>query len=81
MVKIGDVVAFTDTHGVIHKALVTAVHGPTDFPDNPPSVNTVHVSSDGNRTDGFGRQTEHHGSVVHKRSQPAHGYYYELIPQ
>lgn len=70
-IAIGDSVVFTDPVAQEHQALVTAVWG-----DNNPAINIVFVSDDANRTDQYGRQLEHHTSVVHRTMQSAHGMFW-----
>lgn len=88
---VGDVVIFTDAHGVDHNALVTAVFGEvTHFPKEGESVevsaregyrycclNAVWVSGNEEKQDPYGRQIERdHTSIVHATYQPAHGIYW-----
>ena len=72
MVSVGDAVVFVDSYAREHEALLTAVHGEGETP----SVNLVVVSMDENRRDQYGRQIEHHTSVVHRVNQAAHGMYW-----
>ena len=73
-VKIGDMVNVVDEVGVEHKALVTASWGPggdegQTYDDTQPvhlAINLVFVSSDANKRDCYGCQTEHLSSVSHK---------------
>lgn len=75
MVAVGKAVKYVDHQGVERDALVTTIHGPAE---KNPSINVVFVSGDESRQDGYGRQTEHDSSVVHKSQQYAHGnYWYE----
>ena len=73
-VVIGQAVTFTDTAGVKHDALLTAVHGnvqrvqiTTEFTgetrDIYPAVNLVYVSTDEAKRDPYGRQLERASSV------------------
>lgn len=76
---VGNDVIFHDTLGRPHHAIVTAVHGDINGwkPEhNLPCVNLVFTSSDDSKQDQYGRQLERASSVVHKKSQGAHGYYY-----
>jgi hypothetical protein len=41
-----------------------------------PGCNLIVVSTDPAKEDSYGRQTDHHTSVVHKSVQPAGGYYW-----
>lgn len=72
-VYVGSGVTFVDSKGHEHNALVMCVHGPAD---QNPAVNLVYVSSDPERSDGFGRQIERSSSAVHRNSQSAHGNYW-----
>ena len=69
--EVGQSVRFVNSLGKEQGALVTAVWG-----DDKPAVNLIIVSLDENKKDTFGRQTEHHGSVVHEDNQSAHGMYW-----
>jgi len=71
MVKIGQVVLFTDSMGRDHEALVTAVWTET-------CINVVYVSGDEARQDPYGRQTEHVTSVVHARVSGVHGFNWRM---
>ncbi len=62
-VKVGDSVIFIDSVRRRVPALVQAVHG------NGGCINIVHVSTDDNRTDQYGRQTEHVTSISHHTDQ------------
>jgi hypothetical protein len=85
---VGDVVIFTDEHGIDHNALVTAVFGevthfPADGedvgvrPGSMPCLNAVWVSGNEEKQDPYGRQIERdHTSIVHATYQPAHGVYW-----
>jgi hypothetical protein len=73
---VGRAVIFTDTHGVKHNALVTAVWGELGVH----SINLLFVEDDPAKTDQYGRQINRQNtSVVHKSGQSAHGMYYEVI--
>lgn len=76
--KVGGDVIYVDPYGVQHAALVTAVWGAVDNPENPPCINVVYVSSDDSKQDSYGRQMERQTSLVNKRYQPAHGNYYMM---
>ena len=52
-------------------------YAPSDMTDLP-LVNLVHVSSDKNRQDEQGRQTELVTSLAHKVSQGVHGFYWRF---
>lgn len=69
MAKIGDPVIYVDQFGVPHDALLTQVWDQTEAP----SVNLVIVSADESKKDQYGRQIEHHTSVVHHSYQSAAG--------
>jgi len=78
-VQIGDVVTYVDHVGQINNALVNAVWGPKDEPENAtdnPSINLVYISMDKSKGDPYGRQIERDTSVVHKANQAAHGNYW-----
>lgn len=70
-VQVGQSVKFVDENSVEHDALVTAVWGETN-----PAINLIYVSTNVEKSDTYGRQTERHSSVVHNASQPAHGMYW-----
>ena len=74
-IAVGDCVVFTDPVAQDHQALVTAVWGSKDSP-NEPAINIVFVSDDENRTDQYGRQVLHNTSVVHRSMQAAHGMFW-----
>lgn len=71
----GDAVIYTDTHGVDHKAIATNVFGDGTARVEgilyPQGCNVAYVSSDPNRTDGYGRQLERACSVCHVTRNPA----------
>lgn len=67
--ELGRSVIFVDPKGKQHDALVTAVW-------SDEMINLVYVSSDENRKDTFGRQTEHATSVHYKAGWQAHGNYF-----
>lgn len=75
--KIGDGVVYVDEFGQDRAALLTAVHGSESDP--AATVNVVYVSNDPNRTDGYGRQTEHASSVQHESLAKAHGRYWRAV--
>lgn len=77
--KIGQHVIFVDPHGVPRNALVTIWWGDVDHYKSETGelgCNLIVVSSDEKKDDSYGRQTEHHTSIVHKSKQPAHGNYW-----
>lgn len=67
--EVGDYVVYYNPVGKPHSALITAVWGPT-------MVNVVYISSDGSRTDGYGRQMERATSLGHKSTSQVHGQYW-----
>lgn len=71
MLHVGDVVIFHDDRGRQHNALITAVW-------SQQCVNLVHVSSDENRQDDYGRQIERPTSVEHVSRKAVHGMYFRL---
>ena len=84
---VGDVVVFTDSVGVDHNALVTAVFGDAQVCESEhyptgkmlfmPCLNAVWVSGDERKQDPYGRQIERdHTSIVHAHGQPAGGVYW-----
>ena len=73
MVKVGDVVTYSDRERVEQPALVQTVHGPADA---RPALNLVLISKDEKKTDPYGRQTEHETSVVHETNQSAGGFFW-----
>ena len=85
---VGAPVVFVDAVGKPHPALVTAIHGSTDwepgkvdgrgFPVYPPCINVVRTADDESMRDSYGRQITRDTSVVYRTSQPAHGYYYTM---
>jgi hypothetical protein len=77
--KIGAHVIFVDTHGVPRDALVTTWWGAAEEQLKAygiPGTNLVYVNPDERCNDGYGRQTVHTTSVVHKSKQPAAGNYW-----
>jgi hypothetical protein len=81
--KIGDAVKFVDPHGVERDALVTNCWGGTggqlEYDESKPvnsCINVVYVTEDANKTDSYGRQTEHETSVSHKSATLAPGRYW-----
>lgn len=72
---IGQSVVFTDSHGMGHPALITAVHG-TATAQWQASVNLLYVTNDTSKTDPYGHQIERNSSVVHKTSQGANGMFW-----
>ena len=76
---VADHVIYRDERGRPNNALLTAVWGvENEHNDCLPCCNLVFVSSDENRKDGYGRQTERESSVVHKSHQAAHGNYWHF---
>jgi len=73
--KVGDVVVFHDSKGTPINALVTCYFGNPEF-EQMGCANLVWVSTDENRQDSCGRQTEKNTSIVHKSYNPAHGNYW-----
>lgn len=74
--KVGAHVIWTDAVGKQHPAIVTAVWG--DPANCVPCINLVVVSDDESKQDTYGRQIERQTSVVHRSTQPAHGWYYMM---
>jgi hypothetical protein len=62
--KVGQAVMFTDELGVERPALLTCVHGGEEQP--APYVNLVTISLEPNKTDQYGRQSEHFSSVTNE---------------
>lgn len=75
-IKVGDLVTYCNEKGVMQPALVTAVHGPSEYDAHPPSVNLAYVSGNPKETDPYGRQIGRDSSVVHQSSQYAEGRYW-----
>ena len=69
---LGVTVKFHDTSGMVHDALVTAVH-------NARMVNLVIVSSDETKTDGYGRELERATSVPYKEATLSDRYYFRFF--
>jgi len=69
-IQIGDAVKAKDEFGVERNALVTNCWpNPATYDDSGPvslSLNVVFMASDVNKTDCYGRQTEHQTSCCHK---------------
>lgn len=77
--NVSDPVIFVDQVQVSHHALVTAVHGQTEFEaGGEPSVNLLFVQSNVEKTDSHGQQIERESSVPYQRDQKAHGYYWKF---
>lgn len=83
IVRVGDVVLYTDELGVAHRALVnqvwddiTAYKTKTEWP----GVNLVYVNKDEGMKDQYGRQIQRATSVVHISNQAAPGRYWQTIP-
>lgn len=75
--QIGDFVVFVDEHRIDRPALVKHVWpGMSGTEDG---CNLVFVSSDHDRKDSCGRQTEIKTSVPHLSSQPAGGYAWKRV--
>lgn len=74
--NVGDHVIYVDSVRVKRDAIITAVWVGEYGVKAPVGVNLVVVSSDENRQDQYGRQTERFTSVCHKSSQPAPGNYW-----
>ncbi len=73
--KVGDAVVFHDPVGLAHNAIITAAWDqPTSIAQ--PCVNLVFVSSDADKQDSYGRQTERRTSVGHKDTYAVHGNYW-----
>lgn len=66
-----------DVRGRQHNALITAVWV-IFHDDSQQCVNLVHVSSDENRQDDYGRQIERPTSVEHVSRKAVHGMYFRL---
>lgn len=83
--EVGDAVIYFDTLRRERKALLTAVHGEVSQSQvvygeplmqwNTPCVNLVFVVPEEDKTDSWGRQTDHASSCVHASSQRV-GYYW-----
>ena len=68
-VEIGHPVIFVDERRVHHSALVTCLHGTS-------CINLVHVSTNAQETDNYGRQIKRASSVQHKSQTEAPGNYW-----
>lgn len=66
---VGSHIKYVDQVGISHDALVTVWWGKT-------CCNLLFVVSDPQKTDMYGRQSEHVTSVVHKERQEAPGFYW-----
>lgn len=64
-------VLYTDSKGVDHEALVTAVWSKT-------CINVAYVSTDEDKRDSWGRQLERDSSVNHVSLVGAHGKYWRF---
>ena len=72
MIKIGDVVVYTDEVSVRHNALVTNVWSAM-------CINLVYMIGDENKTDPYGRQIERRTSCMVKMAGSAPGNFWEAI--
>lgn len=80
--NVGETVVFHDARGKAHDALVQVVWKPyPGQPENNIGLNVVHVSSDENKTDQYGRQIEHATSVPHASWAVAHGMYWRFADE
>lgn len=75
-------VLYVDEKGEVHSALVTQWWMGNQLVESylsksgEPGCNLIFVSSDPNRQDSCGRQSERRTSVVHKSKQPANAAYW-----
>jgi hypothetical protein len=79
ILEVGQSVIWVDEHGLPQHALLTAIHGDEHEHEGVvhyPCCNLVYTSSDGSKTDPYGRQIERQTSVPHKLEQSAHGWYW-----
>ncbi len=75
--KKGAHVIYVDSLGRPQNGLVQIWHGLEGIErGNIPCCNILVLSLDELKEDTYGRQSEHYTSVVHKSSQPAHGFYW-----
>lgn len=74
MPKVGEPVVYVNPVGLAHPALVTAAWGPT-------CINLVHVSSDAQKGDTYGRQTERQTSCSHASVVPVWGNYWRFADE
>ncbi len=76
--EVGQHVVFVDPNGVPRQALVTIWWGLEYYKSNEgePGCNLIVVCKDEQKSDSYGRQTEHFTSVVHRGKQIAHGNYW-----
>lgn len=72
-IQIGQAVTFVDTRGNPRPALITNIFGD---PSEYPCINVAFVNNDVNQKDDYGRKIERMSSVVHQKSQTAHGNYW-----
>ena len=72
MIKIGDVVVYTDEVSVRHNALVTNVWSTT-------CINLVYMTGDDSKTDTYGRQIERRTSCQVKMATSAPGNFWEPV--
>ena len=72
--SVGDVIVYVDEVSVPHDALVTAYWG-GEHPNG--ALNCVYLSSDENKSDPYGRQTERASSVSRQSEHTAHGRYWK----
>lgn len=75
----GQHVIYVDSHGVPRDALITMWWSASEEQIKlygVPGCNVVYVSGNEAKSDGYGRQTEHSTSVVHRSKQPAPGNYW-----
>lgn len=77
--EVGASVVYGDSFGREHNALVTQWFAAT--PElmaeyGSPGCNVLFLSSDEKKVDGYGRQSEHQSSVIHRTKQPAGGNYW-----
>jgi hypothetical protein len=77
VLEVGSPILFVDKNRRHLQAIVTEIHGQTEYDeDNPPALNLVYVSPESNEVDCFGRQIRRESSVVHKSRQSANGNYW-----
>lgn len=74
--KVGSAVIFYDSLSRPLSALVQIVWDGMQGEDSEPGCNLIVISPDEKREDSYGRQTEHHTSVVHMGNQCAPGYFW-----
>lgn len=72
--EVGDPVIYVDPKGVDHNAIVTAVWSQT-------CINVVHVSSNSEKLDNYGRQVERQTSLSHKSVSGVHGQHWRGLDE